>query len=465
MRNRWWSWGSAAVVVAAVAAAPAGSATAATDLGPTTSPAAPTYRFIDLGVLTEVPGAFSRSADLNAAGAVAGFSVTGDRAEHHAFRWQDGLMEDLGVILTEGSSSGRAINDHGEVVGHTQVTRTDPSHAFLYRDGQMIDLGTGFGPGSFSSANDITSTGLVVGRRGETQSSPSEAVIWQDGEIIELGTLGGETTLPFATNGIAKAANDQGQVVGTALPEGGAPLHGFLWRDGVMTDLGTLGGNQEATQAEDINENGQVVGSSPTVDGDVHAFLWEDGQMQDLGALGSSSSFAFGINNAGQVVGTARLGFGLPPQRAFLWDGGTMHDLNQLVLDLPTGVNLEHAHAINDAGMIAASTCLIPCSDSDPAPHRAYLLIPVEVPPETTITAGPRGNVPATSATFEFVADDPAATFECALDEAPFSACTSPQPYTGLAPGTHTFRVRAVTAAGPDPTPADRSWTIVFVGR
>lgn len=464
MRNTCWSWGSVVVVVAAVAAVPAGSATAATDLGPTTSPAAPTYRFIDLGVLTEVPGAFSRAADINAAGAVVGFSTADDLARrHHAFRAQVGSLEDLGAILADGSSSARGVNDHGEVVGHTQVARTEPSHAFHYRDGEMIDLGTGFGSGSVSSANDITNTGLVVGVRHPTVSSPQDAVIWEDGEIRELGTLGGETTQPFGTNGIATAANDQGQVVGTALPEGGVPLHGFIWQDGVMTDLGTLGGNQEATHAEDINEHGQVVGWSPTADGATHAFRWEGGQMQDLGTLGNAASFALGINNAGQVVGTAQLGFGLPPQRALLWDGGTVHDLNDLVLDLPDDVNLELAHAINDDGLIAASTCIVPCVPV--APHRAYLLIPVEVPPETTITAGPRGNVPATSATFEFTADDPAATFECALDDAPFSACTSPQPYTGLAPGTHTFRVRAVTAAGPDPTPADRSWTIVFVGR
>jgi hypothetical protein len=82
-------------------------------------------------------------------------------------------------------------------------------------------------------------------------------------------------------------------------------------------------------------------------------------------------------------------------------------------------------------------------------------------PPETTITnhdvGGPSSS---TSATFEFAANE-SATFECSLDTAPFAPCSSPASYTGLADGSHTFRVRAIDAAGnTDPTPAEQSWTV-----
>jgi len=51
--------------------------------------------------------------------------------------------------------------------------------------------------------------------------------------------------------------------------------------------------------------------------------------------------------------------------------------------------------------------------------------------------------------------------FQCALDAAAFAACTSPQAYSSLAAGTHTFQVRAVDSGGnADPTPATRSWTV-----
>jgi PKD domain len=81
-------------------------------------------------------------------------------------------------------------------------------------------------------------------------------------------------------------------------------------------------------------------------------------------------------------------------------------------------------------------------------------------PPETIITSGPSGTTNSTSATFEFVANEPA-TFQCSLDTAPFAACNSPASYTTLAEGTHTFRVRSTDTAGNvDPTPAERSWTV-----
>jgi glucose/arabinose dehydrogenase/PKD repeat protein len=82
-------------------------------------------------------------------------------------------------------------------------------------------------------------------------------------------------------------------------------------------------------------------------------------------------------------------------------------------------------------------------------------------PPETTITSGPSATVNSTSATFEFSSSEAGSTFECRLDSTTFSSCTSPQQYSGLAEGSHTFEVRATDAAGnTDAIPASRTWTV-----
>ena len=81
-------------------------------------------------------------------------------------------------------------------------------------------------------------------------------------------------------------------------------------------------------------------------------------------------------------------------------------------------------------------------------------------PPDTALTSTPPGVGPD-SATFAFAASESGSTFECSLDGAPFAACTSPKTYSGLAPGPHSFSVRALDALGNvDPTPASYSWNV-----
>src|SRR5262249_34979610 len=84
------------------------------------------------------------------------------------------------------------------------------------------------------------------------------------------------------------------------------------------------------------------------------------------------------------------------------------------------------------------------------------------IAPRVSIDAGPYELTDETVAGFVFSAADPV-TFECKLDDAVFTACSSPLEYSGLATGTHTFRVRATDAAGNvDAQDATRTFTIVM---
>lgn len=331
----------------------------------------PKYTYIDLGP------AGGRSAALDVNNAVQAVVTAGT-----AFRWENGQLTNLGTLCGGcylGGSYGAAINGTGEVVGYTHVNSTEPPHAFVYRNGRMTDLGTGFGSGSYSFAWAVNNTGQIVGERARTQSSPTRAVLWQGGTIRDLGTLGGSDPSPYGTESIAYGINDSGQVVGTALPAGGHPLHGFVWQNGVMRDLGTLGGNGEATQGRDIANTGQIVGSSQNADGETHAFTWTAGVMRDLGTLGGNYSGAYGVNEHGDVVGGSRILDSPHPANAghaVLWKDGLMADLNEHVINLPPDVALEVAFDINDNGVIVGTTCSLFCEPGKTAPTRGFLLVP-----------------------------------------------------------------------------------------
>jgi murein DD-endopeptidase MepM/ murein hydrolase activator NlpD/opacity protein-like surface antigen len=84
--------------------------------------------------------------------------------------------------------------------------------------------------------------------------------------------------------------------------------------------------------------------------------------------------------------------------------------------------------------------------------------------PDTIITGQPTNPSPSVDASFAFNGSDAlssVAAFECSLDNATFTPCTSPQNYTGLTNGAHIFQVRAIDNAGNlDDSPASATWSI-----
>ena len=94
---------------------------------------------------------------------------------------------------------------------------------------------------------------------------------------------------------------------------------------------------------------------------------------------------------------------------------------------------------------------------NDPSPAERTWKVDT-VSPNTTIKSV---SVSGKSATFSFSSSEAGGTFECRLDGGAWRGCSSPTSYGGLKHGNHSFRVRAIDAAGNrDATPALRSFSI-----
>jgi plastocyanin len=81
-------------------------------------------------------------------------------------------------------------------------------------------------------------------------------------------------------------------------------------------------------------------------------------------------------------------------------------------------------------------------------------------PPTPTITSTPPDPSTSTSASFSFDDAEAGVTFECRLDAGAFAVCTSPQSYSGVTAGTHTFEVRAVDTVGNRSGATSHTWTM-----
>jgi probable HAF family extracellular repeat protein len=331
-------------------------------------------KLVDLGAL---PGANSSCATwINDAGTVAGVSEYGvDKSANapleKAVLWRNGKLTDLGTLGGNQSDAG-AVNDRGQVAGAALNSVPDPIpdsagvlgenncavlpinttevRAFVWQDGVMHDLGTLGGPDAMASW--INNDGLVAGQsftssvvNASTGYPTMDPFLWHDGKMIDLGTLGG-------TSGTANWLTDRGDVIGTSNLKGDQTHHAFVWRGGKMIDLGTLGGsNSEAFFA---NEAGDIVGRADFSSNgtDHHAFLSHGGKMIDLGTVdGDPSSTAYSINARDQVVGDSSGG------HAWLWENGSIRDLNSLISPAST-LSMEAAAFINDRGEIYGTAVL-----------------------------------------------------------------------------------------------------------
>lgn len=256
------------------------------------------------------------------------------------------------------TSSAFGINELGQVVGQAEDA-SGMIRPFVWESGMMQGMDLPAGYSGRARAWNINNSGRITGRawdrpvdEGGTGNNAGFTWTVEDGFTV-LDVFDGVA-------GNAYELNDAGQVVGNARLPGDENSRGYLWSpDGTVIDLGTFtpgsgfGGFDGNSFATGINNLGQVTGSAGGTDShsDDTAFLWtEQGGMQDLGTLpGYALSFAQSINDHTQIVGGAYTS-GFADGTAVLWEDGAWHDLGTL------GGDRGFAIAINELGQVVGSS-------------------------------------------------------------------------------------------------------------
>ena len=309
-----------------------------------------------------------------------------------AFQWQDGIVTKLDVLHHGLSSAPVAISANGLIAGFATNGETDPLfpgfpelRAVLWHNGHITDLGTLPEGGYESMANSINSRGQVVGFALNTIPDPdsfasiifnnlagstqSRAFLWENGAMQDLGTLGG----PDAA---ALLINERGQAMGwsyTSSTEAGVcfplAIGSFIWeKERGIRDIGSLGGT--CTLAQDLNNRGQIAGYSfpPDAAGSV-AFLWEHDSFRELGgSIGGDCTGAFVLNDAGEVAGFGCVKGNFFFHATFWSKDGQITDLGTVGSD-----PCSSAKAINDKGQVVGDSISLSNCQTTLDASRAFL--------------------------------------------------------------------------------------------
>ncbi len=226
----------------------------------------------------------------------------------------------------------------------------------------VTDLGTLPGD-TVSNASGINSRGDVVGLSGLGRLDTRHSFLYRDGVITDLGLF----DLIGSHDG--PVINDGGQVTGVlkVVRASGRGFHlsAFLYSGGRMHDLGTLPGCSLSI-GNGINGQGQIVGDAMGGSVVEHAFLYSGGKMADIGTLpGYAGAVATGINAAGQIVGYSepRSMFGM---QAFAYDSRTR---KMTALATPPGFTNSLAFGVNDRGQVIGGAVGSARSFSDEGGH------------------------------------------------------------------------------------------------
>lgn len=331
---------------------------------------AQTYTFKDLGQLGAAYSSYATA--INNAGQVTGGSTQYQRYRSfsRATTWDGTVVNVLSPLVEPNSDSyALAINNFGQVAGASSGYY---ANATVWSGANATTLSTPTGGGSV--ATGINDAGIVAGYSGSGRGFG--VALWNGNTGASLGGIAG-----LGGSSMATGINNSSQVAGWSYTTGDAAVHAVMWDGDKITDLGALNGFAYS-QANAINNAGQLAGMAMSIGGLEHAILWNGTKATDLGTPDGANSVAIAINNAGKVVGiTMPNPAGYGNQQATLWTGTSVIDLNTLLSEsvLSAGWVLQSANGINDHDSIVGSAY-----NTQTHSYSAFLLTLSAVPePET----------------------------------------------------------------------------------
>ena len=331
-------------------------------------------------------------APIVAATVVVVVAIVGGRPEASRAAGDAAYVVDILSTLGGTNSRGNSINDAGWISGYSNLSGNQYRHAALWSADGLIDLGT-LGSASKPRNSNVVwpvknTSGLIVGISQTDAVDPwaenwscsaffppatstgykCVGFVWENGAMRRLPTLGGN-------HGFAAAANNHGQIVGwaentvrdpTCTPPQIFQFRAVVWGpQGNQTHELPLLNGDTSSAATAINDNGQIVGISGTCDDAIgsataaHAVLWDEDGIVEIPNLGGKEwNTPTAINEHGDVAGFSDHA-GDQITEAFIWT----RDKGLQGLGFLPGHGLSEAFGINERRQVVGLSCTAEVTD------------------------------------------------------------------------------------------------------
>jgi probable HAF family extracellular repeat protein len=244
------------------------------------------------GALTQLPtlgGTNAAAFQNNSAGLIVGVAEDGvadascippQKTHFQAVIWRRGEIHELPPLPGDEVGAALRINDRGQAVGTSGPCSATSyggfvlgPHAVLWDHGRPVDLGS-VGDGIVTVAADVNDRGAVIGSASFADGSQHPFLWTRRGGIRDLGLMSSDPTDVINT---AFEINDRGQIVGASCDVTMQICRGYIWQNGVMTDVNELLPQDSPLYvilATSINDAGQIAGLAIDLGtGEPHAFL------------------------------------------------------------------------------------------------------------------------------------------------------------------------------------------------
>lgn len=277
---------------------------------------------------------------------------------------------DLGSLTPTGLSQGINISPDGDtVVGRAVGTGYQ---AFYWTTGTGMTALPNLAGRNYAIANAVNDAGIIVGASTTTSfGSGSLPVMWQNGVVTQLTVPAGQGV------GQANAINSSGVIVGS-VNSSLAQRAAIFGAGGTTIITATTANGSYMNYAYGINDAGLIIGSGTDPNNAaVNVGLVYDtntGTMTSIGALpGMNSALAFAVSNSGYVVGSSMTnqGAGTP----FIWSQAN----GMTAIPFVAGATQAGARDVNDNGWVvgtASTAFAIPYLYADGVSYTLDSLLP-----------------------------------------------------------------------------------------